>query len=136
MPIVPPHGLALARQPDSVGAFCGTLPSLPKLETVESGQGMPCPMCVLQHAATTQAPRSETDYSSRAAALARNGPGGHRDAAATPQPYPRGPCTDINKHHTIRWPTCREIDIFSAIRSAGPLRTSRAELTGRGSPED
>ena len=47
----------------AVGAFCGELLSLPKPEAVESGQGVACPMCVLQHAATAQAPRSETDYS-------------------------------------------------------------------------
>jgi hypothetical protein len=48
----------------AVGAFCGALLSLPKLETVESGQGVPCPMCVMQHCPTMQVPRSETDYSS------------------------------------------------------------------------
>ena len=47
----------------AIGAFCGTLLSLPKLEAVESGQGVPCSMCVLQHAATAQTPQSETDYS-------------------------------------------------------------------------
>ncbi|MDQ4010425.1 MAG: hypothetical protein M3228_06955 [Actinomycetota bacterium] len=59
--LVPP--LPVRTEVGAVGAFCGALLSLPKLETVEPGQGVPCSMCVLQHAATTtQAPR--TNYSS------------------------------------------------------------------------
>lgn len=39
-------------------ASAGALLSQQKLETVESGQGMPCSVCVLQHAAT-EAPTTE-----------------------------------------------------------------------------
>lgn len=43
----------------AVGALCGTLLSPQKLETVEPGQGKPCSMCVLRHAATTQPSTTE-----------------------------------------------------------------------------
>lgn len=185
----------------AVGAFCGTLLSLRKLETVESGQGVPCSMCVLQHATTTQAPRGETDYSALGWPVHLQGdqlvlPLGHYAtaqivpvelaAAITPilaaldrpvpvlvhpdapgcgviiagEPYgvplpwpktvqvvtgmlalppsrtPHGPVRWWYKqapHHPLT--TCREIDVFSAMRTTDRPRTSRAELTGRGSHE-
>ncbi|MDQ4034023.1 MAG: hypothetical protein M3332_17975 [Actinomycetota bacterium] len=169
----------------AVGAFCGTLLSLPKLEAVESGQGVPCSMCVRQHSATTHAPRSETDYSSLDWPVQLHGdqlvlPLGHCAtahivpmdlvAAITPilaaldrpvpvlihpdapgcglviagEPYgvplpwpatvqvvtgmlplppsqtPHGPVHwyQHQPHHPLA--TCREIDVFSAMRTAGP----------------
>ena len=168
----------------AVGAFCGELLSLPKLEAVESGQGVACPMCVLQHGATTQAPRSKTDYSSQDWPVQMQGeqlvlPLGHcatahllpmdLAAAITPilaaldrpvpvlihpdapgcgvviagEPYgvplpwpetaqvvgmlplppsrtPHGPVHWYQDapHHPLT--TCREIDVFSAMRAAGP----------------
>jgi hypothetical protein len=179
-----------------VGAFCGELLSLPKPEAVESGQGVACPMCVLQHAATAQAPRSETDYSALGWPVHLQGdqlvlPLGHcataqivpveLAAAITPilaaldrpvpvlvhpdapdcgvvitgEPYgvplpwpetvqvvtgmlalppsrtPHGPVHWYQQapHHPLA--TCREIDVFSAMRTAGPVahehsRTHRA----------
>ena len=176
----------------AIGAFCGTLLSLPKLEAVESGQGVACPLCVLQHAATAQTPRSETDYSalgwpvhlqgdqlvlplghcatakivpvelaaaitSILAALDRPVPAlVHPDAPGcgvviagepygVPLPWPetvqvvtgmlplppsRTPHGPVNwyqqpPHHPLT--TCREIDIFSAIRTAGPVAHEQSE---------
>jgi hypothetical protein len=170
----------------AVSAFCGTLLSMPKLEAVESGQGVPCPMCVLQHGATTQAPQNETDYSSLDWPVQLQGdqlvlPLGHcatahivpmdRVAAITlilaaldrpvpvlihpdapgcgvviagepygvplpwpatvqvvtgmlplpPSQTPHGPVhwyQQHQPHHPLT--TCREIDVFSAMRTAGP----------------
>ncbi|MCA1706220.1 MAG: hypothetical protein LC808_24330 [Actinobacteria bacterium] len=180
----------------AVGAFCGALLSLPKLETVESGQGVPCPTCVQQHAATTQAPRSATDYSALGwpvhlqgdqlvlplgecataqivpvdlaaaitpilAALDRPVPVLlHPDAPGcgvviagepygVPLPWPETVQVvtgmlplppSQTPHGPVHWyqhpphhplATCREIDVFSAMRTAGPVapeqsRTHRA----------
>ena len=43
----------------AVSSFCGALLCPQKMETVEPGQGLPCSMCVLQHAAATQSPITE-----------------------------------------------------------------------------
>lgn len=185
----------------AVGAFCGTLLSLPKLEAVESGQGVPCSMCVRQHSATTQAPRSETDYSSLDWPVQLHGdqlvlPLGHCATAhivpmdlvaaitpilaaldrpvpvlihpdapgcglviagepyGVPLPWPAtvqvvsgmlplpparphtGRCTGINTNHTIRWPPAAKSTSSQRCAPLGRPRTSRAELTGRGSRED
>lgn len=64
----------------AVGALCGALLSLRDLETVEPGQGMPCSMCVLQRAVTTQV--QATELPTEAAMPQRAGLATHPDETA------------------------------------------------------
>ncbi len=69
-----------------VGALCGALLSPQKLETVEPGQGMPCSMCVLQHAATIQPSSIEPPET------------------AMPQQTTLATHPDKNAYRTLGWP--------------------------------